>query len=90
MYERHVKGVVNELVVKLNACRLLTKEESQMLRKDLALQAATKYKNDKGKIYQTKYTSDKGDSPPKLDETRQDHASFNFQSPASHRSRRVH
>ena len=86
MYERHVKGVVNELVVKLNACRLLTKEESQMLRKDLALQAATKYKNDKGKIYQ----DDKGDSPPKLDETRQDHASFNFQSPASHRSRRVH
>ena len=85
MYERHVKRVVNELVDKLDACRLLSEEESEMLRDDLAIKATTKYKLTKLKTY----TSDKGDSPPKLDETRQDHASHNFQSPASHRSRRV-
>ena len=86
MCERHVKRVVNELVDKLDACRLLSEEESEMLRDDLAIKATTKYKLTKSKTF----ASDKGDSPPKLDETRQDHPSRNYQSPASIRSSSVY
>ena len=78
MFERHAKRVVNELVDKLDACGLLTKKETQMLRKDLAIHATAKSKKDTG------------DSPPKLDETRQDHPSRNYQSPASIRSSSVY
>ena len=74
MYERHVEGIVDELVDKLNDCSLLTRKKLQKLRKDLAIHA-------------TKSKKDFGESPPKLDETRQDRE--NFQSPASIRSRRV-
>ena len=86
MYERHVEGIVNELVDKLDACGLLTRKETQKLSDGLAEEAKMKYKSIEWKTY----ISDKEDSPPKLDETRQDHPSRNYQSPASIRSRRVH